>query len=253
MTHKIQWFHPAWTLAMALVLVASGCGRKEPTVDPKQFSTGWESALSEHFVILTPPNSPRKFEALQGFGNACDDILGQVVRTLELKAPERISIYLFTTNQDCEAATGRSAGFVEGHNIFTRLGAPVGGVIAEAACNSIDPDARSFGVVRNGLRVLFDQRERNVHLDAARLRAGGRLPKMADLIQAGSIQDREAYDYASASLVAFLLARYGPDQFKMLWKSVLDLGPSLERIYGGTIPQMEEEWTKFLDREAERA
>jgi len=250
--HVIR-FHQGTALVVTLVWFLSGCGSKEPRVDPRRFAAQWDSATSEHFAILTPPNSPRKFQALEVFGNACDDVLGQVTRTLELKTPPRIFVYLFTTNQDCEAATGHSTSFVEGYNIFTRLGAQIGGVIAEAACNSIDPDAHSFAVIRNGLRVLFDERERNVHHDAVRLRAAGRLPKLPDLIQGGAIQDREAYDYACASFVAFLLARYGPDQFKMLWKSVLDLGPSLERIYGGTIPQMDADWTTFLDREAKRA
>ncbi|MEW5702438.1 MAG: hypothetical protein AB1792_09435 [Candidatus Zixiibacteriota bacterium] len=254
---KSQFIRHARRSAAAFSLLfpvfLTGCGGGEPRVDTKKFSANWDSAASEHFTILTPPNSPRKLPALQAFSEVCEDVLSQTRRVIELKDPGRLSIYLFTTNQDCEAATGHSASFVEGNNIFTRLGAPIGGVIAEAACNSIDPGARSFPLVRNGLRVLFDQRDRNIHTDAVRLRAAGRLPTMTDLLGGGAIQDGEAYDYASGSLVAFLLARYGPDQFKMLWKSVLDLKPSLERIYGGTMPQMEEEWTKFLDREAKRA
>ena len=237
---------------VAAAVAFAACARKAPGVDPKKFNSTWQSAQSQHFIVWTPPHSPRTFETLAKFGEACDGIWDQVVRVLELKPPDSISLYLFTTNQDCEAATGHGAGFVEGFNVFTNLGAPVGGVIAEACCNSIDPEARSFPLVRNGVRVLFEQRDRNLHEEAAALRAAGRLPKLADLIAGTPVNDKQAYDVASASFLSYLIARHGTDQFKMLWKSVLELRPSLERIYGGTIDQMDGEWNHFLDREAKR-
>lgn len=203
-------------------------------------------------MILSPPNSPRKEQALYKFGEACEGIYTQAAKALELNVKDRITVYLFTTNQDCEAATGHSAGYVDRFTICTRIGGSMGGVIAEATCASIDPEAPSFPLIRNGVRYLFDQRDRNVHGDGATLRANGRWPKLAALLTMTNVTDQEAYDCACASFVAFLLQRYGVDHFKMLWRSVLELRPSLERIYGGSLQQMQDEWNAVLDHESKR-
>lgn len=166
-----------WVLLAVLVAVGLvACGKGKQEINPKKFSADWQGFESRHLVLYLPPDSPRETEALTAFGEACDQAFEQAVKSIEIEIPQRLILYLFTTTQACEAATGRPAGFVDGGNIYTRLGAPIGGVIAEAVCNAIDPEARSFPVVRRGIRVIFDHNEENVHARAAALRAAGRLP-----------------------------------------------------------------------------
>jgi hypothetical protein len=241
-----------WVVTALLACGLTACSGDKQKVDPGKFAAKWQGSESRHFVIYLPPDSPRGTAALTAFGEACDQAFEQAAKSVELEVPQRLILYLFTTTQTCEAATGRPAGFVEGGNIYTRLGAPVGGIIAEAVCNAIDPGARSFSVIRRGIRVIFDHNEENVHARAAALRAAGRLPRLADLIQDRTIRDQEAYDFACASFVAYLIQRHGADLFKMLWRSVLELGPSLERIYGGTMDQVETDWLGVVEREASR-
>jgi hypothetical protein len=239
--------------AVLVVLVAlTSCDGGAKKADPQQFAKDWSRYEAVNFTVYTPLDTPRPRRGIEVFGKACDETYDYVARQLKLQVEDDIAIYLFTSTEDCEAATGRPAGFVEGLKIYTRLGAPVGGVIAEAMCNSIDREAKSFKLIRDGVRNFFDERDQNVHYEALALRQTREWPTLEDLLYRQSASDPEVYKYASASYVAFLIQRYGTDQFHMLWRSVLDLRPSVEKIYGGTLPQMEEEWFRIQDKLAKR-
>jgi hypothetical protein len=240
-------------LTALVVLVAfTSCGGGANKADPQQFAKDWRSTQAVNFTVYTPPNTPRPPRGIETYGKACDEIYDYVGRQLKLEVEDDIAIYLFTSEEDCKVATGRSAGFVEGLNIYTRLGAPVGGVIAEAICNSADREAKSFKLIRDGIRNLFDERDRNIHHEALAYRLSSHWPTLEDLINKQTAGDPEVYKFASGSYVAFLIQRYGTEQFHQLWRSNLELWPALEKIYGGTLPQMEEEWLRIQDKLAKR-
>lgn len=243
-----------WTSGLCAVLTVgllASCGG-EKKVDPSQFAKDWKKLEMVNFTIYTPPDTPRPRRGIETFGEACDGNYDYAARQLKIQVEDDIGIYLFTSAEDCKEATGRPASFVDGLNIYTRLGAPVGGLIAEAICNSVDPEAKSFKLIRDGVRNLFDERDRNVHYEALALRQSPDWPSLEDLLTKQSAGDPEVYKYASASYVAFLIQRYGTDQFFMLWKSVLELKPSLDKIYGGTRQEMQDEWYRVQDRLAKR-
>lgn len=237
--------------ALLLLAVVYACGGAKKA-DPKQFAKDWKKYEAVNFTVYTPPDSPRPRRGIETFGKASDEMYDYAARQLKLEVTDDIGIYLFTSTEQCEAATGRPASFVDGLNIYTRLGAPTGGIIAEAMCNSIDLKAPSFKLIRDGVRNLFDERDRNIHYEALAYRESDKWPSLEELLEKQTASDPELYKYASASFVAFLIQRYGTDQFHMLWRSVLELRPSIEKIYGGTLPQMEEEWFRIQDKLAKR-
>ncbi|HEX9751243.1 MAG TPA: hypothetical protein VGB22_08175 [candidate division Zixibacteria bacterium] len=228
-----------------------GCGRKQD-VQPESFAGDWQLFEDRQFNIYVPPHSARGHRAMMSYGAACNEILDQVVTYFDLDIVQPFSIYLFNTDQECRDATGHPAGFVEGFNIYTRIGDQIGGAIAISACHAIDPQAPSFTLIKDGIHTLFDRMDINVHHEARQLLQESRLHGLAELVAADSLADREAHDIAAGSFTAFLLQRFGVDRFKMLWRSVLDLPQSLERIYGLPLPQLSDEWLIHLDREAKR-
>jgi hypothetical protein len=232
-----------------IVVVASCSGRQE--VDPARFAAGWKSAQTEHVIVFEPPDSPRA-NRTESFAQASEDVLMRLTELMSLDVPDRIEIYRFITNRDCETATGHSAGYVEEYRIYTRIGAPMGGAIALAAFSSVDPDAPSFPMIRDGFREAFDHPTDNLHRRTSELRADGRWLPLKELTLDMGITDREAYEAISASFVAYLIQRHGIEKFKMLWRSVLELVPSLEKIYGGTLEEIEADWIKHLEREAKK-
>ncbi len=236
---------------LTVALLIAACGTKQPQVDPTAFATGWLSTETDHAIFFEPPDSPTAGKQVM-FAKYCEDVLGQWVKLLELELPEKIEVYRFVTNQECEDATGHSAGFVDGYRIYTRIGAPMGGALALAGFHSADPEAASFDPIRHGFREAFDRLTDNPHQKASILRAEGRWQSLPDLLGPGEITDREAYDAQTASFVAYLIQRHGVEKFKMLWRSVLELGPSLEKIYGGTLQELEEDWIVHLEREAKK-
>lgn len=240
---------PAVFLAVGLI----ACGGKALEVQPKAFAANWEMTESEHFRYYLPLESPRSARALEAFMEACEEIHALGVRYLELEVEEPIAVYLFTTNQDCEQATGHSSGFVEQYNIYTSIGAEIGGVIALAMCRAIDPGAGSFTLIKEGLRTVFNERSANVHAEAqARITDEGRWYTLPELIGGKGSADPETYKFTRASFVAFLIQEHGSERFKMLWRSVLELGPSLERIYDRPLDRLDAEWMGHLAREAKR-
>lgn len=237
--------------ALSTVAALASCG-SDKKADPSQFARDWRKYEAVNFTVYTPPDSPRPRRGIESFAKASDEMYDYAARQLKLQVEDDIAIYLFTSSELCESATGKPASYVEGLAIYTRLGAATGGIIAEAMCNSIDPKAPSFKLIRDGVRNLFDERDRNVHYEALAFRNSDKWPSLEDLLANQSAGDPELYKFASASFVAFLIQRYGTDQFHMLWRSVLELRPSIEKIYGGTLPQMEEEWFRIQDKLAKR-
>lgn len=232
-------------LAISVLAVAS-CA-KEKKADPGLFAKDWRKLEFVNFTVYTPPDTPRRRQGLESFGQACDDTYEYIARQLKIEVVDDIGIYLFTRDEDCVTATGRTANFAEKLNIFTRIGAPIGGLIAETMCNSLDPEAPSFKLVRDGVRTLFDERDVNIHYEALSVRKSRPWPSLDELVTKQSFSDPTAYKYACASFVAFLIQRYGTDQFHALWRSSLDLPTSLQRIYGGSLPEMEAEWIRVQD------
>ncbi len=232
-------------------MMLAGCGQKQESDDPMAFASGWYLHKTEHFALMDPPDSPRA-DHMHSMGEACEDIYQQLTGVLDVTIEDRIWIYRFVTAADCQEQTGHSPGTVEGHRIYTRIGAPVGGVIALAALESTTPGQQSFELVRDGLKEAFDNQTTNVHRESSLLRANDRWIPLSDLADTTTVSDRDAYDTEAASFVAYLIQRHGVLRFKELWRSSNGLVAALERIYGGSIEQMEEDWITHLEREANR-
>lgn len=235
-------------LALATTLVFCGGGRQ---AGPARFAAGWVSGETDHIVAFDPPDSPRADLTTQ-FAHYAESLLVRLTKLMDLEIPEKIEIYRFITNRDCEEVTGHSAGYVGDNRIYTRIGAPMGGAIALAAFSSVDPEVPAFPLIREGFREAFDHPTDNLHRKTFEFRAEGRWQPLADLIAEPEVTDFEAFEVQSASFVAYLIQRHGIEKFKMLWRSVLELGPSLERIYGGTVGQIEADWIMHLEREAKK-
>jgi len=236
-------------LTVSLWLAA--CGKNGSHVDPTAFAAGWRSIETDNALFFEPPDSPTVTKQAM-FADYCQSILGQWITLLELQVPQKIEVYRFVTNQECEQATGHTAGYVDGYRIYTRIGSPMGGALALSAFYSVDPEAESFPMIRHGFREAFDLLTENPHQKTSQLRAEGRWQSLQDLIATQQITDQEAYDAQTASFVAYLIQRHGVDKFKKLWRSVIELEPSLENIYGGSLKELEDDWVVHLEREAKK-
>jgi hypothetical protein len=236
-------------VAAGLIL---GCGGDQGSAERATFAAGWSAEETPHFRVYEPPDSPR-VGYLRDFGVSCETVYEQLVRFLNVETDRKIQVYRFITSQDCVEATGQPAGFVDKYTIYTRIGAPMGGAIALAACTSIDPDARPATLLRDGLRHAFDSQSNNIHQETSRLRGEGRWIPLADLVGGIPASDAEAYHAETASFIAYLIQRHGIDRFKMVWRSALEPQPTLEEIYGGTLQDLEDDWIAHLEREAKRS
>jgi len=242
---------PAILLFFGLILLVgiSGCGGQD--LDTAQLKSQWSSFATEHFVFYFPPDSPRA-SRIGNFADDCEELFAHVVRVLQIEPAESIELFLFTTDKESDSLIGRPAGFFADGRIFMRIGQHPGGFIALAGCHLIDKEAVSFEVLKTGMYQLYAQPSVNVHVEIFAFERSNRLIPLAELADPSVEQDLAVYRTESASLCAFLLARHGPERFKMLWRSVLGFSDSLEKIYRLELGRLEGQWRNYYRREARR-
>jgi len=236
-------------VGIIMLVGISGCGG--PDLDTTQLKSTWSSYATEHFVFYFPPDSPRATR-IENFASECEELFSHVVRVLQIEPDESIDLFLFTTDAESDSLIGRPAGFFDEGRIFMRIGQHPGGFIALAGCRFIDKEAASFDVLRTGMYQLYAQPSVNVHVEAFAFERSNRLIPFTELDDPSVEKDLAVFRTESASLCAFLLARHGPERFKMLWRSVLGFTDSLEKIYRLELGKLEGQWRNYYRREARR-
>ena len=239
---------PLVVLACVLAAVA-GCGSKR--IDTAKLEASWASYQSEHFTFHYPYDSPRA-ERITVFAAECEEILAHVMRVLQVAPDQRIGFFIFTTDAQADSVLHRSPGFFADGRLFLRIGQYPGGIIALAGCSCIDPKAPSFPVLKAGMYQLYAQPAINVHAQTFGFERQNRFVSLAELADTTLTRDAAVYSAEAASLCAYLLAKHGPERFKMLWRSVLGFTDSLERIYRLEIGRLEGDWRAYYRREAGR-
>jgi hypothetical protein len=236
-------------LGLVFLFSLAGCGGE--TIDTSQIKQHWSSQSSEHFVLYFPPDSPR-LSRMDNFAKECEELYAHVLRVLQVTPDEPVELFLFTTDNQSDSLIGRPAGFFDNGRIFMKIGQHPGGYIALAGCRFIDKQAQSFDVLKSGMYQLYAQPSVNVHVETFGFERSNRLIPLAELDDPTVEKDPAVYQTEAASLCAFLLARFGPERFKMLWRSVLNFPDSLEKIYRLQLGRFETQWRNYYHREARR-
>ena len=239
-------------LLSAGVLVGScGCGSER--IDTSPMKATWVSYYSEHFVFYYPPDSPRG-SRMAAFAADCEEIFTHVVGVLQVEPDEQIDFFVLTTDAQSDSLLGRPAGFFAPGlpAILLRIGQHPGGFVARAGCYFIDKKATSFEVLETGLYQLYARPSVNVHAATFGFERKNRFIPLVELANTTLANDAAVYAAEAASLCAFLLAKHGPEPFKMLWRSVLGFTESIERIYGVELGEFEKQWQEYYRRESGR-
>ena len=239
-------------LLSAGVLVGScGCGSER--IDTSPMKATWVSYYSEHFVFYYPPDSPRK-SRMTSFAASCEEIFTHVFGVLQVEPDEQIDFFVLTTDVQSDSLLGRPAGFFAPAlpAIFLRVGQHPGGFVARAGCYFIDKKTSSFEVLETGMHQLYARPSVNVHAATFGFERKNRFIPLVELANTTLANDAAVYAAEAASLCAFLLAKHGPEPFKMLWRSVLGFTESIERIYGVELGDFEKQWQEYYRRESGR-
>lgn len=236
-------------LGVFMLIIVLGCGGN--SLDTDRLKRTWLSHASDHFVFYVPPDSPRAAR-IADFAVECEQLLDHVIRVLQIEPDEPIDFFLFTTDAECDSLLGRPAGFFADGQIFIRIGQQPNGYIALAGCRFVDKEAESFDVLKSGIYQLYAQPSVNVHVETFAFELSNRLIPLAELDDPTLEKDPAVYQTEAASFCAFLLARHGPERFKMLWRSVLSFSDSLEKIYRLELSRLENQWRNYYRREARR-
>ncbi len=226
-----------------------GCGSDE--VAKTDFKATWPSATTTHLICYYPEDSPRAIR-MGMFVEECEEIYSHVLRVLAVESPEPLELFLLTTDEQSDSLFGRPAGFYADGRIVMKIGQHPGGYLALAACALIDDEAESFAILRDGLFQLYARPNVNVHAETYGYLRNNRFVPLAELADPQYPIDPAVRQAEAGSLTAYLLARYGAERFKMLWRSVLGFTESLEKIYRKELPQLEEDWIQYFQREAQR-
>jgi hypothetical protein len=241
----------AWCGLIAGMVLCCLAGCETSGTQTSRLKQNWESYPSEHFVFYYPPNSPR-LARMAEFAESCEEISGHLCGVLQIKADRTVDFFVFNSDPQCDSLLGRTAGFFEDDHIVIRIGQHPGGYVALAMCHFINRQPPVFDFLATGLFKLYAQPSVNVHAETFTFERQDRLIPLADLTDTAAVKDPAVYATEAASFCAFMLANYGPERFKMMWSSTLDLPESIAKIYGMDLDRFETEWRKYYRRETGR-
>jgi len=236
-------------LVLAVLVAAAGCGTEK--IDTSQIKAAWESHYSDHFVFYFPPGSPRAAK-MASFADDCEEMFTHVMRVLQVEIDEPVDFFVINTDAQGDSLFGRPPGFFADGQIFMRIGQHPGGLVALAGCYFIDKGVNSFDVLETGMYQLYARPSVNVHAVTYGFERKSRFIPLEELADTTFPKDQAVYEAEAASLCAFLLAKHGPDRFKMLWRSVLDFTESIEKVYGTEHKKLEKQWQMYYRRESSR-
>lgn len=231
---------------IATLITSAGCGNGYE-IDVSTLNEQWQYYNSGLVTVHFPADSPRT-SRMQIFADNLEEIRAEVTRIFQVDTSYAVDAYLFTTNGDCVAVTGRDAGFADGNHAFYRIGAALGGPLTLAVTNAIDPDARSFHPLKEGLLFAFDYTGTNYDSEALQLKEAGQWVPLSQLIDEDSLTPESQRQVLRASFVSYLIRVHGMFRFHQIWRSVLPLNETLREILGGSLDEIDTHWQQWVEQ-----
>ncbi|MBD3403676.1 hypothetical protein GF420_12330 [candidate division GN15 bacterium] len=244
------------TLSLMLILAFAGCGgdddaestaEKEPSIydDPKY--ADWlfhECGLVKFYY---PPGHPQSDQ----FDQRCDMYnrsINDICEILNMQRPwDTLVVFTYTGFGQGRELTGREYPFTTDSIIHFWLPSYIGPTLTDWLLPkwiSVEP---KYPMWRHGLRSLFDFSGQNYHRVVFHLKNDDRYVPLSKLPGDTAIDSNVERNQSAeaASLAAFILAQYGPNKLRNVYRSRLEFGQMVLREFGMTVDSLEQAWLSF--------
>lgn len=237
----------ALLLTLGLFCSTSVFARDQKIVNTKPYP-GWIRYETNMLAFYYAPDSVlTKGKAISEFAGRYTQAYENIICGLRLEKRPPVKVFVYDTNEAAIKLFGRRAGkaYPALNLVHVRLGGTSGHelchILADTLNNSVRPPRN---MMDEGLASLFDYENDRIGAGVELLEKG----KLTSSSVLAATERSDKLDYASAgAYVGYLIAAYGIDKFKELWRvkaAAYDL--QFKRIYGKEQPQVEADWRTFL-------
>lgn len=244
-----------FTTAAALSFMSQGC---HAILGPSSIDANWRVFDTPHFSFNVRPGSFAEQNVVR-LGEVLEDQYEYALRTLDVRYAGRISLFLYQSAADAGMTSERSGkAYPDTEAVRAVVSPPLEttfGLVAHESNhviehNTLGPPATSF--INEGLasaiisETFYPSGKSFLYPWTARNDA--RIPALSNLVDDdtwGDYESQLAYN-ASASFLAYILDRGGPQRLKQLQPvDSAAFAGRFQQIYGLSLDQAEREWRAF--------
>jgi hypothetical protein len=247
-----------WLVVLAAAALLSGC---EQVYGPTAPSREWQAYDTARFTLFTRPATFCE-SAAASLGEVLEDQYSYATSALHLSAGPRISMFLYNSRQDVTPVlpSDRSGvAFPETNAVHAVCVAPLDDNLKSLLLHEANHVVMQNALGRPGTSFVNEGLASAVMSERYGLigptflygwtdRNRSQVPRLADLVDDAKWSSSSDVGYkSSASFLAFLLDRDGPDPLRQLYyaRSADFAARSLE-IYGRPLEALEQEWLAFV-------
>jgi hypothetical protein len=180
------------------------------------------------------------------------EVYGTIAGMLDYAQPEPIEFYCYKDAATLTAYTGRGEPFYIGNKFYYGYGPAFGQTITEFVLSKLPGGPTQFAFIAEGLPLLLDFSSRNYHSVTNNFVKDGSLTPvrtLTDNAQFATLQGGQKL-IESASLCAFIMYRFGYDQFMQIYHGSGDFETIFKKVTGTDLDQLQKEWQAFLPENA---
>jgi len=248
---------PALLVAMIITAVLSftmfGCTKKndiEARLLNDPIYENWGFFTYQNIKIFHQPNHLQQ----ERFPDISEKYLYSI-RTIHsiLKLPlfmDTLYVVYFTGFGQGREMTGREYPFAEDSVIYFWQPSFLGPTLMQYILPRWVPGDPKHVFLKHGLIALLDFSGQNYHEFTKRFIKNDKFVPLGELAVDTAINsDVERYQSAeAASFVAYILADYGEDRLKMMYKSVLPFNRMVQDLFMMPVDTLQERWLDFLEQ-----
>ncbi len=234
-------------IAAILLISCSGSPEKKDIFDDPKYE-GWQLYKYENIKILYQPGHPQVagFEQIaKGYVRA----LVGVSQMLDMEIPEdSVKIIFYTGWGQGREMTGQQVPFVEDGIIHFWIPSHLGVTFMHWFLPYWVPERPAHEFLWHGLVCLFDYSGYDYHKMTLDMLEGERFVPLAELAVDTTIDsnNERRQSAEAASFVAFVLAWYGPDRMKMLYRTQLPFETLVEDSLHMSLDSLQTHWINVI-------
>jgi len=243
--HKQGLLAGALLVALAVLLLAGGCGKKEMTPPPQY--PGWEKYSFKHFVFNYVPGSYWG-RNIDRFSDAYERYLSEMCEFLAIEIPsDTIYFYIYENSAEAMELTGRDIPFIQDNQLHWKRDPRFGKILAEYLIPKMGIRMTDYRVLHDGVTTLLDYSNNDYHHLFCSLYDINRYIPLDSLFdnEAYNRMDKKYREWEAASLVAYIAYEFGINRFKMLWQTTASFDRSVLELFDMDLATFEEKWHEF--------
>lgn len=232
------------------LMALSGCSDSQNAKERANTGqyAGWKYYERKNIRILYPPGHPQ-FSLFDQIADGYVTGIKGIAKVLQMPVPtDTLTVIFYPDLQTGMDMTGEEFQFVRGDTIHFWLPGFYGVTLAQWMLPKWQAGPVPLEFLRHGLITLFDHSGQDYHAATLRFIRENRFLPLATLaVDKGINSDRERYNSSeAASFCAFVLAWYGPEVMKGMYRYQGDFDSFVKGAFDISVDSLQTLWIEVI-------